>query len=139
MTKILDFSDGFTSTSPPVTVSTDQENFTILNNQTNILLFDIDALDFKSAELFFTLSRADVGNVYIQTGSAFLNYDGTNWAITFGNFTGSDMIQNSISNPFEVVIYVTNLVGVGSIKYSSGNMGASYTGSMAINITRIAQ
>lgn len=139
MTRIISFSDGFTSSSTPVVTGGAQENYTILNNQSSPLsLFTIDSADFKSAFISFELEREDVSNEYRQVGNIALSYDGTNWLYTLGNYQGSDIIVTTLSLAKDVKLEISTSVGVGDFKYSSGNMGASYSGNLRISITRIA-
>jgi hypothetical protein len=135
--RVLTFADGFVSASPPDVEGRDQESYNLLNNQTNTTLFSIDSAQYKSAFLDFELSRSDVSDSYVQTGSITLFFDGTNWIFSFGLTQNDEIISDSLDNPFNVVFSFTNALGVGTLKYSSGNMGASYNGKLKVLITRV--
>jgi hypothetical protein len=135
--RIITFADGFVSTSPPDIEGRDQESFNLLNNQTNTTLFTIDSAQYKSAFIDFELTRSDVSNSYVQTGSITLFYNGTNWIFTFGLTQNDEIISEALDNAYNVVFSFTNALGVGTLKYSSGNMGASYSGKFKILITRV--
>lgn len=138
MTRIVSFADGFTSSSAPVVSGGAQENYNILNNQVSSLaLFTIDSADYKTAFISFELEREDVADEFRQSGSIVLHYDGANWVYTLGNYQGDDIINTSIDTPEQVVFEITTSLGVGSFKYTSGNMGASYTGKLKAFTTRI--
>lgn len=138
MTRIASFADGFTSSTAPTIEGATQDNYTILNNQIAPLeLFAIDALEFKSVFISFELERLDISNEYRQTGSLILSYDGSNWVYNLGNYQGDDIITDTIVNTQDVKFEISTIAGVGSFKYSSGNMGASYTGSLKAITTRI--
>jgi len=136
--RIISFSDGFTSSSPPDVTGSAQEDFLILNNQAAALSFyTIDALNYKSAFISFELSRSETGQEYRQAATMILSYDGTNWLLNVGNYQGSELISDSLTNPRNITLSVTTAAGIGSIKYTSGNMGAGYTGTLKASITRI--
>lgn len=135
--RVLTFADGFVSTSPPDVEGRDQESYNILNNQTNTTLFSIDSTQYKSAFIDFELSRSDSLGSYVQAGSITLFYDGTNWLFSVGITQNDEIISESLDEPYNVVFSFTNSLGVGTLKYSSGNMGASYTGKLRTLITRV--
>lgn len=135
--RVLTFADGFVSTSPPDVEGRDQETYNILNNQTNTTLFSIDSAQYKSAFIDFELSRSDSLGSYVQTGSITLFYNGTSWVFSFGLTQNDEIISESLTEVYNVVFSFTNALGVGTLKYSSGNMGASYTGKLRTLITRV--
>lgn len=135
--RILTFADGFVSTSPPDVEGRDQETYNILNNQTETTLFSIDSAQYKSAFIDFELSRSDSLGSYVQTGSITLFYDGSNWIFTVGITQNDEIISQSLDEIYNVVFSFTNALGVGTLKYSSGNMGESYTGKLRTLITRV--
>lgn len=135
--RVLTFADGFVSTSPPDVEGRDQETYNILNNQTNTTLFSIDSAQYKSAFIDFELSRSDSLGSYVQTGSITLFYNGTSWVFSFGITQNDEIISESLTEVYNVVFSFTNALGVGTLKYSSGNMGASYAGKLRTLITRV--
>ncbi len=138
MTRVVDFVDSFSSATAPTTYGGTQENYLILNNQAVALaLFTIDASDFKSAFISFELERTDISNEYRQVGHIVLDYDGANWNFNLGNYQGDSIINDTLANIYNIVLSITTSVGVGSLKYTSGNMSTSYSGNMKIFITRI--
>jgi len=135
--RIVTFADGFVSTSPPDVEGIGQESYNILNNQTTTTLFSIDSAQYKSAFIDFELSRSDSLASYAQTGSITLFYDGSNWIFSFGVTQNDEIISDSLAEDFNVVFSFTNALGIGTLKYSSGNMGASYAGKLKLLITRV--
>lgn len=138
MTRILQFNDGFTSSSAPdISGATLYEPYTILNATLGGSLFTIDSTEHTTAFVQYELSRSDVSNTYYQQGTFILAYDGTTWAIVPGNYVGVPMLKDtteSIDNPWEIIIDIS---GSGVLTYDSGNMGLSYNGVLKLNITRI--
>jgi hypothetical protein len=139
LTRIISFSDGFTSSTAPILAGGSLfEEYTILNATLGGTLFTIDSSLYKTAFVDYELIREDSGNTYIQQGSFILAYDSTTWAIVPGNFTGVDMLRDtteSITNPYEIILDISSL---GVLTYDSGNMGVSYVGTLKLNITRVA-
>ena len=78
-----------------------------------------------------------MSNEYRQVGHIVLSFDGTNWVYNLGNYQGSDIIVDTLALAKDVKLEISTSVGVGDFKYSSGNMGASYSGNLRIFITRI--
>ncbi len=137
MTRIVDFSDTFTAATEPSIEGVDQEDYGIQNNATNVVLFSLDSTVYKSAFLDFEISRNDSVDSYQEIGKIQLIYHEETWKIAKGVSIGHEIITESLDNPFNVVLSMTTTLGVGSLKYSSGNMGILYSGSFKISITRI--
>lgn len=140
--RILSFPDGFTSSSAPLVEGAgSQENFVINNNATAVELLTIDSAQYKTYFMDYELIRQDVGGTYVQQGGIILGYDGSDWVITFGNYQGVDLVQDStgtIDVPEKIKLYVSTTLGVCSLKYDSGAMGGSYAGELKLIITRVA-
>lgn len=140
--RILNFSDGFTSSSAPlISGSGSQEDYVINNNATGVTLFTVDSAQYKTYFMDYELIRQDVGGVYVQQGGIILGYDGSDWTLTFGNYQGVDLIQDStgtISSPEMIILEVSTLSGVGTVTYDSGAMGGSYSGELKLIITRVS-
>jgi len=85
----------------------------------------------------FELERLDVSNEYRQAGTVLFSYDGTSWIFNIGNYQGDDFIVDTLSSAQDVKFEISTSLGVMSFKYSSGNMGASYSGKLKASITRI--
>lgn len=139
MTRVINFSDGFTSSTMPTLAGGSLfEEYAILNATLGGALFTIDSSLYKTAFVDYELIREDSGDTYIQQGSFILAYDSAVWAIVPGNFTGVDMLRDtteSIANPYEIILDISSL---GVLTYDSGNMGVSYVGTLKLNITRVA-
>lgn len=134
--RLLNFSDGFTSsTAPTLAGGSFLETYTILNNTIAGSLLTFDYLENATIFAEYELSRQDVGGVYIQQGTIIFAWDGTTWAIQPGNYTGVDMIVNTIANAYEIELMIS---GSGVVTYDSGNMSTSYVGTLKLNLTRIA-
>lgn len=137
MTMVLQFADGFTSsTAPTLAGGSLVETFTIANNTTAGALLTFDSTEFKTIFAEYELTRADVGGVYIQQGTIIFAYSGTAWAFQAGNYTGVDMIVDTIANAYEIKLTINSSTGV--VTYDSGNMSTSYSGELKLNLTRIA-
>jgi hypothetical protein len=135
---VVSFADGFTSGSSPNIEGSGQEDFVILNNQSSSLeIFTLDSVDFKSAFVNFELTRKDVSNEFRQAGQFILSYNGSAWTMNVGNYQGSDLIADSLTSSEKITLTVTTSLGVASVKYTSGNMGSSYTGELKCSFTRI--
>jgi len=135
--RTVTFADGFVSTSAPIVEGIEQETYNILNNQTNTSLFTIDSADYKSVFIDFELTRSDVSDSFLQTGSMVLYYDGTSWQYSTLLTQGDDLIAASITLPEEVTISMVTALGVGTLRYSSGNMGASYAGKIRMIVSKV--
>ena len=137
MTRIVNFSDSFVAATEPSLEGLDQENYTIQNNASDVVLFTINSSVYKSAFFNFEIIRSDISNTYTETGHFQLLFHDGSWKFAKGISAGHEIISDVIDNPFNVVMSLTTSMGVGSLKYSSGNMGSSYTGTFKISITRI--
>jgi hypothetical protein len=139
MSRIISFSDGFTSASAPSLQGADQEDYAILNNQSSpVTIFSIDAALYKSSFMHFELERSDSGGEYRQAGNIILSYDGSVWSFSTGNYQGTSIIDDSLVAALNIVLSITTSTGVGSLKYTSGNMlGTGYIGNLRVYITRI--
>jgi hypothetical protein len=139
MTRLINFSDGFTSASAPVVSAGTQEDFNINNNQVApYALLAIDAAEYKSAFIDFEISRYNGSFEFRQSGSAIMSYDGTDWILNIGNYQGDDIIQDAITSLEHVVLSVATLAGVGTLSHTSGNMATVHFGKMRTIITRIS-
>lgn len=126
--RVVNFSDGFTSTTPPTGIGSAQEDYIILNNVTNGPLFTMNHAVNKTAFADFELIRG----AFHQSGSMIIAYDGA-WSITFGNFSGDDMINDPILSAEQISIHIDAVSGL--ISYDSGDLTA---GTLKLNITRVA-
>lgn len=138
MTRIISFSDGFTSSTAPIIAgSSTQENFIIANSATATSLMTIDSVTYKSAFFDYTLKRADVSDSFIQNGKGIMGFDGSSWSITFGNFQNDDLVVDTAPVAEQVYFYMTTSLGIGSLVYDSGTMSGTYSGSLSLSIIRI--
>ena len=135
--RTVNFADGFVSTSPPDVEGIAQENYNILNNQVNATLFTVDASEYKSVFIDFELTRSDVSNSYLQTGSIVLFYNGTSWDYSTLLTQNDDILAASLALPKDVVLSMVTASGVGTLRYSSGNMGASYLGKIRMVVSKV--
>ena len=139
MRRVLSFADGFTSSSAPTLAGGSiLETYVIANAATSGALFTIDKTLYKTYFADYELRREDVSNKYIQSGSVVFINDGTNWSISLGVFTGTDMMRDSsesLVSPYDVKLSINASTGV--VTYDSGTMGGTYSGTLKLNITRI--
>lgn len=138
MARIVTFSDSFESATEPSIEGLVQENYTILNNATDESILTIDSSVYKSAFIDFELKRSDETDSFIETGSLQLIYDGSSWNYAKNISINSELLVTSLENPEHVVLSFQTTDGVGELKYTSGNMGSSYEGTLKISIVRIA-
>lgn len=138
--RVLSFPDGFTSATPPILAGGSvQDDYVIINNSSApVSLFQIDSSQYKSAFFDYEIEREDSNGVFRQAGSFVMLFDGINWGIEYGNYQGSDIINDSIINPQSVVFSISSTLGVGELLYTSGNMvGTSYTGKLKLISTKV--
>jgi hypothetical protein len=128
------FADGFTSSTAP-TGASGQEDYTIANNTTGGTLFTLVQATNKSAFADYELRRTSSGGTFLQTGSIMMGHDGA-WTLTQGNYSGDEMLVDTISSTEHVVLSINS--STGAITYSSGNLsGTGYIGTLKLNITRV--
>lgn len=140
MTRVVSFADGFTSASAPSVGSAGQEQYTILNNVTE--LTNIAALNFADntcAFISYELSREDLPTgLKRQVGNMLISKTADGFILNLANYQGDDMIRaelEEITLPYEVYFSVTT---TGQLQYMSGNMATSgYAGIFKVQITRV--
>lgn len=136
MTRILSFSDSFTSATAPTGSGLVQEDYVIANNITGGALFTLNQATNKTAFIDYELIRTTSLGTFVQAGSLIMSYD-TSWVLTEGNYQGDEMIVAAISSTEHVKLILNSSTGV--LTYDSGNMlGTSYVGTFKLNIVRIA-
>jgi hypothetical protein len=136
MTRIVSFADGFTSASAPVVSGAEQENYTLLNNQsvTDItgLLFDSNAN--KSVFINYELERIG-SSIYRQVGSLIAVFNGT-WSITFGNYQGDQIIDDTLVNTYSITLSIDPTTG--QMRYSSGNLAGHTSSKIKIYSVKVS-
>ena len=136
MTRVLNFSDGFTSTTAPTGAGGAQENYTIANNTVGGAILTLNYAINKTAFIDYELIRTTSLGTFAQAGSLIMAYD-TSWLLTEGNYQGDEMIVATISSTEHVKIILNSSTGV--LTYDSGNMlGTGYSGTLKLNIVRIS-
>ena len=111
------------------------EAYTIANNTTSGAILTLNSSTSKSAFADYELRRSTSLGVFIQTGSIIFNYDGS-WSMSFGNYSGDEMIVDTISSTEHVKLTLNS--GTGALTFDSGNMsGTSYSGTLKLNLVRI--
>jgi hypothetical protein len=136
VTRIVSFADGFTSASAPVISGADQESYTLLNNQavTNVTGLLFDSASYKS--VFFKYEVERIGSTtYRQTGSFIAAFNGS-WALTFGNYQGDQIIDDTLVLPQNITLSIN--ASTGQIRYSSGNQSGHTSSSIKLYVTRIS-
>jgi len=135
MTRVLSFSDGFTSASAPAGTAI-QESYTIANNTTTGAILTLAQATNKSMFADYELRRVDSGGTFIQSGSFMMNYDGA-WTMTYGNYQGDEMLVSTIANTEHVKLTLNSSTGI--LTYDSGNMvGTGYVGTLKLSAIRIS-
>ena len=136
MTRIVSFADSFTSASAPVISGADQENYILLNNQavTNIAGLIFDSSAYKS--VFFNYEVERIGStIYRQTGSFIAAFNGT-WGISFGNYQGDQIIDDSLVVPQNITLSIN--ASTGQISYSSGNQPGHTSSKIKLYIIKVS-
>ena len=106
----------------------------ILNNASNQEITTITN-SFRSAFITFEISRSDSLGSFSETGQLALIFKDGLWTLATGISQGDEIVNSS--NPEGVSFSVTNSAGNGILKYTSGNMGASYAGTIKFIITKV--
>lgn len=99
-----------------------QKNYNLTNNQTitDVAGLLLDSTKETSAEYLFEIERIGA-TTYRQIIKAFALYDGTSWNLFLGNYAGSEIVQSSINNTYEIVLIITT---GGQFRYASGNLSS---------------
>lgn len=136
MTRLINFPDGFTSSSAPVVSGGAQENYDILNNQTGTALtgFILNPSLYKSAFATAEIERNGAASFRQIIQLQFI-YDGSDWILTTGNSTGDDLLNSSITSPEMISLSIDSL---GDISYSTGNLPGHTTSKLKLSIVRIS-
>lgn len=139
MSRIVSFSDGFTSATAPDVAGGSAENYPLLNNQSsfvNITGLDFDETITTSAFIALEIERSDATpSLYRQSMTLIASYDGVNWLLEAGSFIGDEMLADSVASPQFIQLQMSG----GQVQYKSGNMtGGSYAGEFKFSITRIS-
>lgn len=138
MTRVVEFADGFSSADEPV-VSGTSVDYEIDNNISTFtnLGFSFDESNETSAIIEIEIERIDDSDTYRANGSMTAYYDGSDWGLTFGLFSGNNMLSDSdVSSDLKTAIQITN---VGVMQYKTGNMtGGNYEGKVKVSITRFS-
>lgn len=135
MARIVNFADGFTSSSAPSVTGVQQENYPLNNNQSTT---DVSGLIFASSSVksfFANFELERLGSVlYRQTGQLQASFNGS-WSLDFGNYSGDSIIDDTLSSTEKVVLTIDATTG--QVKYSSGNLTGHTASNLRIVITRI--
>jgi hypothetical protein len=136
LTRIVTFADGFTSASAPVIAGGSQENYTLLNNQTgtNITGLVFDSTLYKSAFISAEIERIG-SSQFRQTVDIQLYWDGTDWNLTSGNSSGSDILNESITATQHIVLSINSS---GQVSYDSGNLAGHTSSKLKLLIVRVS-
>lgn len=142
--RILNFADGFTSATAPTSGGgATQEEYAILNNTLGGTLFTTDKTMIRSVFINYELMRKNNDGTFVQTGQMTLQYDGTAWNFSLGNFKTNyqggeySMLRSDAIESVEEVQLLIDPVS-GALTYNSGNMNSlSYDGTFILDITRI--
>jgi len=136
VTRIVSFADGFTSASAPVISGANQENYSLNNNQstTDIVGLVFDSAAYKS--VFFDYEIERIGSItYRQTGSFIAVFNGT-WSLTFGNYQGDTILEDTLVNLQSVVLSINS--STGQIRYSSGNQPGHTSSKLKVYPTKVS-
>jgi len=131
--RIIQFADGFTSATAPSGVNGVIETYSIANNGGATTIATYDNADFKTVISTYELFRSTSLGSFKQEGSVTFTYVSGSWLINYGNYSGNEMIVDSIVNTEHITLSFSG----NNLRYTSGNMaGTSYTGSFKLSSTR---
>lgn len=119
--RLVNFADGYTLEEPPMTSGAVQEDFELLDNRilwTPITGYSFDSSEITSADISLEVSRIFGGITYRQVIKMDLMFDGELWQLTFGQFSGRDLIQEEIVFPEQISLRVNPESG--QFEYKSG-------------------
>lgn len=136
MTRIVSFADGFTSASAPSISEENQENYILNNNQTvtDVIGLLFDSSNYKS--VFFDYEIERIGStIYRQTGSFIAVFNGS-WSLSFGNYQGDTILEDTLANPYSVVLTINS--STGQIRYSSGNQPGHTSSKLKVYPTKVS-
>jgi hypothetical protein len=94
--------------------------YPLLNNQTltNVTGLSLDSTVEKSAFFKFEIERIG-GSEFRQTIDAQAVYLGSSWTLTFGLYSGSEIVQDSLISDESITLSIDSS---GQFQYSSGNL-----------------
>jgi hypothetical protein len=136
VTRIVSFADGFTSASAPSISEENQENYILNNNQTvtDVIGLLFDSSNYKS--VFFDYEIERIGStIYRQTGSFIAVFNGS-WSLSFGNYQGDTILEDTLANPYSVVLTINS--STGQIRYSSGNQPGHTSSKLKVYPTKVS-
>lgn len=134
--RVVTFADGFVSTTPPVIEGEVRETYTLLNNQSSSTAISgliINSAEFKSAFINYEIERIGT-STYRQVGSFIAAFNGT-WSLTFGNYQGDQIINDTLVNPENITLTIN--ASTGQVSYTSGNQVGHTSSKLKIYITRV--
>lgn len=131
--RIVQFADGFTSATAPGGATGVIETYSIANNASATTLATYDNADFKTVISTYELTRSTSLGTFKQEGSITFTFVSGSWSINYGNYSGNEMIVDSITNTEHITLSFSG----DNLQYTSGNMaGTSYAGSFKLSSTR---
>jgi hypothetical protein len=137
MSRVVNFADGFSSASAPTGSGGAQENYTINNSASSQALFTLSSLTTKTVFSDYELIRSSSLGEFKQDGSLVFRYSDGAWAITYGNYSGDEMLVDTIVNNEHCLLVINS--STGAVTISSGTLGGtSYVGTLKLNNVRIA-
>jgi hypothetical protein len=137
MTRLVTFTDGFTSATIPDLGGDSLEIFTLLNNQSvsvNITDLIFSSTEFKTVFMEYEVER--VGTLtYRQSGSLIASFNGA-WSYSLGNYQGDSIIEESLLNTYSITLSVD--ASSGQFSYTSGNQAGHTSSKLKLKIVRIS-
>jgi len=139
MSRIVSFADGFSSVTAPEDTS-NQEWYEIKNGVVSELVTSFVGSAFMYYELkrknTITVDDEDVEVEYSQTGSIIINEKKGVYKLSFGNYTGDEIIVDEIVNDYGVKFTMNEATG--ELYYDSGSMIVTdYLGTLKLSNVRI--
>lgn len=135
MSRIVTFADGFSSATAPVVSGSNLESYALSNNQalTNITGLVFDGSEVKAVFFEYELERIGSSN-YRQVGSFIAVYKDS-WSISFGNYQGDTIIEDTLVNPESITL---SIIGAsGQFQYSSGNQSGHTSSKLKLNVLKV--
>lgn len=136
MARIVTFADTFVSATAPAIEGFGQEEYAILNNVSGQSLFTINPASYTSAFIYYELMREDETTRYVEVGELKLMYNDGTWYFSKGLTSGDQITNTIIEYPYNLIFSITTSLNIGTLKYTTGDLGVSNIGYLKINISR---
>jgi hypothetical protein len=142
MTRVVTFTDGFTSGSAPSLTGGEVNLHTLSNNTADTSLGTfVTETEYTTVFIEYEIQRSVTGTLYRQAGTMIARFDGTTYSLTAGNYVGDDMLITSgapTGNQVELYLAESGTSGIWLLFYSTGDLaGTSHACTVKLSTTKI--